>query len=54
MVTDNPCPHVDGEAVFVDSHMLRARIFFSTYMTVSGVENAILSKGTLIRKEDKA
>jgi hypothetical protein len=34
--------------------MLHVRIFLSPYMAVSGVENAILGKGTLIRKEDKA
>jgi hypothetical protein len=50
MVIDNPCPHVDGEVVLVASHMLHVRIFLSPYMAVSGVENAILGKGTLIRK----
>jgi hypothetical protein len=54
MVIDNPCPHVDGEAVFVFSNMLRVRIFLSPYMAVSAVENAVLGKGTLIRKEDNA
>jgi hypothetical protein len=54
MVIDNPCPHVDSEVVFVASHMLCVRIFLSPYMAFSGVENAILGKGTLIRKEGKA
>jgi hypothetical protein len=54
MAIDNPCPHGDGEAVLVASHMLRVRIDLSPYMAVSGVENAVLGKGTLTRKEDKA
>jgi hypothetical protein len=33
---------------------LRVRIFFSPHMAVSGVENAVIGKVTLIRKEDKA
>jgi hypothetical protein len=33
--------------------MIRVRILLSPYMAVSGVENALLGKGTLIRKEDK-
>jgi hypothetical protein len=54
MVIDDPCPHIDGKVVLVPSDMLRVRIFLTQYMALSGVENAILGKGTLIRKEDKA
>jgi hypothetical protein len=53
MVINNPCPYIDGEAVLVTSDMLRVRIFLSPCTTVSGVENAVLSKDILIRKEDK-
>jgi hypothetical protein len=53
MSIDNPCSHIDGEAVLVASHMLHVRIFLSPYMAVYGVENAVVGKGTLIRKEDK-
>jgi hypothetical protein len=54
MAIDKPCPHMDGEAVLVASDMLCVRIFLSPYMDISGVENAVLGKGTLMRKEDKA
>jgi hypothetical protein len=54
MVIDNPCPHIDGEAVLVALHMLCIRIFLSPYMAVPGVENAVLGKGTRVRKEEKA
>jgi hypothetical protein len=53
MVIDNPCPHIDGKAVLVALDMLHVWIFLSPYMAVSGVQNAVLDKGTLIRKEDK-
>jgi hypothetical protein len=53
MRADNPCPHIDGEAVLVASDMLRVWIFLSPYMAVSGVENSVLGKGTLIRKKTK-
>jgi hypothetical protein len=45
MDIDNPCPHTDGEAVLVASDMLRVKIFWSPYMAVSGVENAVLGEG---------
>jgi hypothetical protein len=54
MIIDNPSPHIDGKAVLVASDVLHVMISLSPYMAVSGVENAILGKGTLIRKEDKA
>jgi hypothetical protein len=54
MVIDNPCLHTDGEAMLMASDMLHVRIFLSQCMAFSGVENAVLGKGTLIRKEDKA
>jgi hypothetical protein len=53
LVIDNPCPNIDDEAVLVASYMLQVRIFLSPNIAVSRVENAILGKGTLIRKEDK-
>jgi hypothetical protein len=53
MVIDNPCPHIDGEAVLVASDMLHVRSFLSPYMAVSGIENAVLGKGTLIKKKIK-
>jgi hypothetical protein len=49
MVIDNPCPCIDGNAVLVASYMLHVKIIVSPYMSVSGVESAILGKGTLIR-----
>jgi hypothetical protein len=45
MSIDNSCPHIDGEAVLVAVDTLRIRFFLSTYIAVSGVENAVLGKG---------
>jgi hypothetical protein len=53
MVINNPCQNIDSEAVLVASYVLRVRIFLSPNMAVSGYENAVLGKDTLIRKEDK-